>query len=108
MRVIAILAGVLLLGGCAEYEQRQAAARDAGDDSQCRSYGIQPGTDVYAQCRMNLANQLAANRRVATEALLRPQPAPTPYMMPISPPPAAGPRNCTSVVSGNVVNTNCY
>jgi hypothetical protein len=29
----------------------------AKDDTICRSYGAKPGTDVYIQCRMSVAQQ---------------------------------------------------
>jgi hypothetical protein len=54
------------LASCAEYEaQKQAEANAAAarraenDDAHCRSYGVQPGSNAYVQCRMNLDNQHA-------------------------------------------------
>jgi primosomal replication protein N len=56
-----------LLAGCAQYEAQQQAqanaqaqAQAAGDDAQCQSYGVMPGSPGYVQCRMNLDNQRAA------------------------------------------------
>jgi hypothetical protein len=40
-----------LLSGCMS-AQEQAAAINAGDDAACQSYGAQPGTQPYFQCRM--------------------------------------------------------
>lgn len=64
-RIAAVFA-CLLLSGCAEYEARQRAeeqaafdARERAEDGQCRSYGAEPGTPVYVQCRMNISNQRA-------------------------------------------------
>jgi len=37
----------LLLSGCVSVEERRAM-----DDSQCQSYGAEPGTEAYVQCRM--------------------------------------------------------
>ncbi len=53
MRPAILLA--LLLAGCQTTEERIAA-----DDSQCRSYGVQPGSQAYVQCRMNIDNNRAA------------------------------------------------
>ena len=54
------------LSGCAAYEARQQAEANAraqaqlsSDDAQCQSYGTQPGSPAYVQCRMNLDNQHA-------------------------------------------------
>ena len=33
------------------------AQRDAADNAQCLSYGAMPGTDVYVQCRLELARE---------------------------------------------------
>ena len=65
MRLVAILAvGCLSLASCAQQQaaqQAQAAQMQAAsDDAQCRSYGVQPGSPGYVQCRMNLDNQHAA------------------------------------------------
>ncbi len=59
----------LLLAGCgggrsvAQYEAEQRAAVDKQDDSNCRSYGAQPGSSDYVACRMNIANNRAATQR---------------------------------------------
>lgn len=37
----------LLLSGCVSVEERRAM-----DDNQCQSYGAEPGTEAYVQCRM--------------------------------------------------------
>lgn len=57
----------LLLGGCSQYEEYRAAqAQDAfeavqqNDDAQCQSYGAQPGTPAYINCRTQLASQRSA------------------------------------------------
>lgn len=39
----------LLLAGCQTTEDRIAQ-----DDRQCQSYGVQPGSPGYVQCRANL------------------------------------------------------
>jgi len=54
--------------------QAQAAAAAANDDAKCQSYGLQPGSPGYAQCRMNLDNQraqvAASDRAIALQYLL--------------------------------------
>lgn len=109
MRILAVFIGFLALSGCAQYQQEQAELRDAGEDNQCQSYGAKPGTDAYIQCRMNLSNQQAANRRAVIGAVLANQAAsqPQPYVLPM-PAPAPQPRTCTSMVNGQMINTTCY
>jgi hypothetical protein len=54
---ILALAGLLLaVTGC----QEMAAMRTAMDNSRCQSYGFTPGTDAFAQCRMNIDLQRRA------------------------------------------------
>ncbi len=53
MRVVAILAVSLSLGGCLTSEQL-IAERNAKDDQKCQSYGARPGTDAYVNCRAQL------------------------------------------------------
>jgi hypothetical protein len=48
MRTLAPIAlCALLLTGCVSVEERRAQ-----DDSQCQSYGAEPGSEAYVQCRM--------------------------------------------------------
>lgn len=48
MRTLAPIAlCALLLAGCVSVEERNAM-----DDNQCQSYGAEPGTEAYVQCRM--------------------------------------------------------
>jgi hypothetical protein len=55
-----ILSLLLMLGGCASQQQiqeRQAAAKaatEADGDAKCRSFGLEPGSPGYVQCRMTL------------------------------------------------------
>ena len=78
-----ILAVVIALetASCAQYEAQQredaaaaAQARIVDDDAQCQSYGVQPGTPSYVQCRMNLDSQHAADfqqrRALAAQIIL--------------------------------------
>jgi hypothetical protein len=59
----------------AQQAQAQAAANAASDDAQCRSYGAEPGSPSYIQCRMNLDNQraqvAASDRAIALQTKLR-------------------------------------
>ena len=59
----AILLGLLALPACAANPARLAAA----DEQTCAGYGFRPGTDAYANCRMQLhmqrGDQQEARRR---------------------------------------------
>lgn len=66
--------------------QAAAAAMAANDDAKCQSYGLQPGSEGYAQCRMNLDNQRAQMAAALAPRVFIPLPAlPAAPMMP--PPP---------------------
>lgn len=64
----------LLLSGCSAFEPAPPPDYNAIDDSQCRSFGAKPGTDIYTNCRMQLASQregeMAQRRTLATQYLL--------------------------------------
>ena len=68
-----ILSLLLVLGGCASQQQtqaRQAAAKaaiDADDDAKCRSFGLEPGSPGYLQCRTTL-DQTRTQADAAQEA----------------------------------------
>lgn len=55
-----------LLGGCTQMEEirQRGLEMQAGpapdDDGQCRSYGAQPGTPTYINCRTQLSGQHSA------------------------------------------------
>jgi hypothetical protein len=55
-----------LLQGCVSAEKRETRATAertriaAEEDAQCRSYGAEPGTQPYFQCRMALHQQKTA------------------------------------------------
>lgn len=63
---------IALLGLCGCVSQQQMAARQAAqkastnqaDDTQCRSYGVAPGSDGYVACRMNLNNNRATAEQI--------------------------------------------
>jgi hypothetical protein len=67
-----ILSLLVALGGCASQQQiqeRQAAANaaiDADGDAKCRSFGLEPGSPGYVQCRMTL-NQTRTQTDAAQE-----------------------------------------
>jgi len=105
---------------------KEAAAREAQDDSKCRSYGAKPGTKPYIDCRLSLnqlrdqqaarAQEQAQAAAVAEEAqeeqrqqnqralalqYLMSRPQPQPYV------PANPNINCTSNHAGNQTYTTC-
>jgi hypothetical protein len=104
---------------------KAAAAREAEDDSKCRSYGAKPGTKPYIDCRVSLnqlRDQQAARAQAAAQAeaaaeeareqqdlqdrralalqYLMSRPQPQPYV----PNPTI---NCRSNQVGNQTYTNC-
>jgi len=111
MRIVVVFVVVLTLSGCASREEIAA-----GDDDKCLSYGLKFGTPEYAQCRQNLDGQRQTNRRAALSridnALTSFHPESPNYVVGPNPPivmqtPPA-PRNCTSIVNGQMINTTCY
>jgi hypothetical protein len=72
-----------LLTGCVTAEERaqqmqqqmeqMRAAMAAADDNKCRSYGAQPGSEPYTQCRLQLDTaRTQAMATVASAQLMRP------------------------------------
>lgn len=72
MRLAMVPLLAVSLAACAEYQARQQAAAAqaaaaeaqataASDDGRCRSYGTEPGSPGYVQCRMNMDNMRAAD-----------------------------------------------
>jgi hypothetical protein len=70
-RVVFLAAAAVALAGCARSESAAEAAFRA-DDAKCKSYGLEPGTDVYVDCRLAMDMQKvnaeveAARRRART------------------------------------------
>ena len=62
-RIGSLIAMAALLGGCDLIAQRQAYLA-AQDDARCQSYGAQPGSDAYVNCR----SQMHTQRQVARAA----------------------------------------
>ena len=50
-RVLLVAATAAALAGCARSESAAEAAFRA-DDAKCKSYGVDPGSDAYVQCRL--------------------------------------------------------
>nr|QDF38263.1 hypothetical protein FJN17_12170 [Bradyrhizobium symbiodeficiens] len=73
MRVVAILALSLSLGGCITDDW--AAERIARDDQKCQSYGARPGSDAYVNCRAQLDS--ARTTANAIDSAAAPVPIPT-------------------------------
>lgn len=77
MRLAAVLVYAIALSGCAQFQeqqQQQAFARQqaisANDDAKCQSFGAQPGTATYTQCRMSLDSQRTQIQHQAAQAYL--------------------------------------
>jgi hypothetical protein len=66
MRFLVVALGALMLTACVT-PQEMRARQALSDSSDCEDYGFEPGTDLYAQCRMNLA-QNRNNQEVARQA----------------------------------------
>ncbi|BCJ92154.1 hypothetical protein IZ6_28890 [Terrihabitans soli] len=58
-RLLLPVLALLTLSGCKTSEQ-VAMQAGAAHDAQCQSFGYAPGTDGYAQCRMQLYQTSAA------------------------------------------------
>jgi outer membrane biogenesis lipoprotein LolB len=73
MKLILILLAAATLTGCVQYNARRQAEsvqmQMGDDDAHCRSYGAQPGSSAYVQCRMNL-DQMHAQGQQQRRAIL--------------------------------------
>ena len=109
------LAGCALVG-CMSPEERAARAAayqaqlEVQEDAQCRSYGAEPGSQTYVQCRMLLQQQAAqaeAQRRAAIMQMLinRPQIQPVQLQTPALP--SNQSVNCTTNYVGAQAFTHC-
>lgn len=105
----AVAAGCALLmtvSGCGldpQYRAARDARNEARQDSQCRGYGAKPGSDVYVQCRMMIAEQ---NRQSAEASGAAMRAAGMALMNP--PQQQRQTLNCTSYRTGMYTNTNCF
>lgn len=60
MKIYYALGCMLLLTGCAASQEQRIAV----DDKTCQSYGIQPGSPAYVECRMKLDQNRAFRQSV--------------------------------------------
>jgi predicted esterase YcpF (UPF0227 family) len=126
MRVFIACCFALLLAGCLTQEERDARmqaqieAADAADANRCSSYGAQPDTPAYTQCRMQLTQMrqdaaMAAQARQAaivgqaiqgSQAIAaQQQQNMRAVVQPL--PPQVTPTNCTPSYIGNQAYTHC-
>ena len=92
MRTLLIALGLALtMTACVSRETQarrdaaQAVQYEAQQDATCRSYGTQPRTPLYVQCRLQLQQQDATQRAAVQQMLLGRAltPAPAPYQLPV-------------------------
>jgi hypothetical protein len=89
----------LLLAGCQTTEERLAS-----EDATCQSYGVQPGSPGYLQCRMmkdQQHNADAARRQAAIQGALS-------DMQTNIRAPGGNQQRCVSRQVGTQVVTDCY
>src|SRR5262252_1826323 len=67
LTIFAVATLATALTGCVTAQER-AAQVNAVQDATCRSWGLKPGTDGYANCRMELNRQAAADARAREAA----------------------------------------
>lgn len=91
---LALAISLALLSGCASPEQTAAV-----DNDRCASYGFTPGTDAYAQCRMQLDSDRRTRRRAAIDSI-----GSTPM---VAPGVSTTRRTCTSTPGVGTVTTVC-
>jgi hypothetical protein len=76
-----MLALATTLSGCVTAEEREANIA-ADDAATCESYGAQPGSQAYIQCRMQRDQQHQANNLALAQMWLN-RPQSQPYMLPM-------------------------
>ncbi|MEB0149039.1 hypothetical protein [Pseudomonas sp. CCC2.2] len=91
--------------------------RADSDDAECQSFGAQPGTDTYVNCRIQLKKiaadqqtQSADQKQRAARAFFLNQQSQQQkaYVMPVQQPTALPKQtHCTSTAYGQTVETNC-
>jgi hypothetical protein len=79
--VILLIALCGSMTGCMSAEERAQRISSADDDA-CQSYGAQPGTTEYFQCRMMKDQQRQATSAALASAILS-RPTPQPYVLPM-------------------------
>ncbi|MGF6125197.1 hypothetical protein QF019_000386 [Pseudomonas frederiksbergensis] len=93
----------------------------SSDDAECQSFGAQPGTDSYINCRIQLKKIATDQQAQSTDQKQRAAQAfflnlqnqqgqqQKPYVMPVQQPSAIPKQtHCTSTAYGQIVDTNCY
>jgi hypothetical protein len=65
MRILVALTVAAMLCGCANSPEQIAAAQD----EKCRSFGAQPGTQPYLNCRLQLEQQAHERRALAARMI---------------------------------------
>jgi hypothetical protein len=95
---LVILLATPLLAGCFRSSEEVRAELAAKDDQECRSYGAQPGSPAYVQCR---ATRASAHETADAMEAAAPRPGPAPIPQASYPPPP--PVRC--VTTGRF--TNC-
>jgi len=98
----ALAAAASILAGCAS-EAERAARWAAVDDAKCKSYGAQPGTPAYVQCRAQLdaaRTQAIATAAAAPVPVVNPAPIVVPQITPsvFQPPPPPSPMPLPSTL----------
>jgi hypothetical protein len=99
MKMLAVFIGFFLLSGCASRQEIAAA-----DDNDCASYGAQPGSQAYFQCRMmkdQQHNADAARRSAAIQNSL------SDMSTNIRAPSTGNSQRCVSRQVGTQVVTDC-
>lgn len=100
MRLGVVIISTAALAGCQSLAQQH--------DYTCKSYGTEPGSAAYVNCRMGLDAQFANNMNqalLATAQALQPPATVNVYSSP--PSPLGRQVNCTSTRSGVTVSTTC-
>jgi hypothetical protein len=103
--LVAAFTGLSMLAGCMTVAQRQNVAQD----QTCRSWGVKPGTEAYASCRLELSRQQLTRDMADDAALAAQQQANARAIAAMAPLPM--PRSCTynSSTVGGITNgvVNC-
>ena len=114
VRGFAVVLVTAALGGCITKAIQEKETSEAGPkhDAYCQSIGAKPGTDTYAQCRLTMLSQLRTDQAETRARLSAAGDAVIAAGAQIQANAAAQaaanrPVNCTSVRTGNFVNTSC-
>jgi hypothetical protein len=75
MQYLLLVLLAMPLAGCLRSSEEVRAEIAAKDDQECRSYGAQPGSPAYVQCR---ATRASAHEAAAATMAAAPPPPPAP------------------------------